>query len=74
VHEHLFGETLNGLAKRHDHSRRVIRIWVQKHDAGTFEDEAVAADTIRTCEARIAALERIVGKQALEIECLQGGL
>ena len=74
VHEYLSGETLHGLAKRHDISRNLIRIWIQKHDAGAFEDDAIAADAIEAYEARIAALERLVGKQALEIEYLKGAL
>ncbi len=36
VQECLSGETLHGLAKRHDFSRNLIRIWVQKHDGGAF--------------------------------------
>ncbi len=74
VQEYLSGETLHGLAKRHDVSRNLIRIWIQKHDAGAFDDDAVAADAIDAYEARIAALERLVGKQALEIEFLKGAL
>lgn len=74
VQEYLAGETLHGLAKRYDIARNLIRIWLQKHDAGAFDDEAVAADAITAYEARIAALERLVGKQALEIEYLKGAL
>jgi transposase len=74
VQEYLAGETLHGLAKRHDISRNLIRIWLQKHDAGALDEEAVAADAIEAYEARIAALERLVGKQALEIEFLKGAL
>ncbi len=74
VQEYLSGETLHGLAKRYDVSRNLIRIWIQKHDAGAFDDDAVAADAIDAYEARIAALERLVGKQALEIEFLKGAL
>jgi transposase len=39
---------------------------VQRLDAGTLGEDAVAADLIEQYEARIAALERPVGKQALE--------
>lgn len=74
VQEYLSDETLHGLAKRYDISRNLIRIWIQKHDAGAFDDEAVAADAIEASEARIAALERLVGKRALEIEYLKGAL
>lgn len=74
VQDYLAGETLHGLAKRHDLSRNLVRIWVQKFEAGAFDDEAIAADTIDAYEARIGALERLVGRQALEIEFLKGAL
>ena len=38
--EYIAGETLHALAKRHDVSRNLIRIWVAKYEAGTFEDDA----------------------------------
>jgi transposase-like protein len=72
--DYLAGETLHSLARQHDLSRSLIRIWVQKFEAGAFDDETVAADTIESYEARIAALERLVGRQALEIEFLKGAL
>ena len=70
--EFLGGETLHGLAKRHDISRNLIRVWVEKYEAGAFDDDAQAADLVQAYEARIAALERLVGKQALELEFLRG--
>ena len=70
--EFLAGETLHGLAKRHDLCRNLIRVWVAKYEAGAFDDDAGAADLIQAYEARIAALERLVGKQALELEFLRG--
>ena len=72
--EFISGETLHGLAKRHDLSRNLIRIWVRKYEEGGFEDDAQAADLLQEYEARIAALERLVGKQALELEFLKGAL
>ena len=72
--EFLAGETLHGLAKRYDLSRNLIRIWVQRFEAGALDEDTVAADLIEQYEARIAALERLVGKQALELEFLKGGL
>ena len=72
--EFLAGETLHGLAKRHDLCRNLIRVWVAKYEAGAFDDDAGAADLIQAYEARIAALERLVGKQALELEFLKGAL
>ena len=70
--EFLGGESLHGLARRHDVSRNLIRIWVDKYEAGAFDEDARAADVIQAYEARIAALERLVGKQALELELLKG--
>ena len=72
--DYLAGETLHSLARRHDLSRNLVRIWIQKFEAGAFDDDAVAADTIEAYEARIGALERLVGRQALEIEFLKGAL
>ncbi len=69
--EFLAGETLHGLAKRHLISRNLIRIWVAKYEVGGFDDDAVAADIVQAQEARIAALERLVGKLALENEFLK---
>jgi transposase len=42
--EFLAGETLHGLAKRHDLCRNLIRVWVQKYEAGVFDEDAAAAD------------------------------
>ena len=72
--EFLAGETLHGLAKRHDICRNLIRIWVQKYEAGVFDEDAAAADLLQQYEARIAALERLVGKQALELEFVKGAV
>ena len=72
--EFLAGETLHGLAKRHDLSRNLIRIWVAKYESGALDDDVRAADLLQEYEAKIAALERMVGRQALEIEFLKGAL
>src|SRR5512144_159916 len=70
--EFIAGETLHGLGKRHDISRNLIRVWVAKYEAGAFDEDARAADLLQEYEAKIAALERLVGRQALEIEFLKG--
>ena len=70
--EFLGGEALLRLSKRHDVSRNLIRLWVAKYEAGEFNEEAEAADLLQQYEAKIAALERLVGRQALEIEFLKG--
>lgn len=65
---------MHGLAKRHDLSRNLICLWVQKFETGAFDEDAKAADRMQEYEARIAALERLVGPQALELEFLKGAL
>lgn len=72
--EYLGGETLHALSKHHDVSRNLIRIWVEKYQAGALDEDIVAADLLQAYEARVAALERLVGKQALELEFLKGAL
>ena len=72
--EFIAGETLHALSNRHDVSRNLIRIWVRKFEAGAFDDDAQAADLLQRYDAKIAALERMVGRQALEIEFLKGAL
>ena len=46
------GETLHGLAKRHDISRNLIRIWVKKLEAGAFDEDARAADLLQSTKQR----------------------
>lgn len=72
VLEFLGGETLLGRSKRHVISRNLIRLWATKYGAGEFDEEAEAAALLQQYEARIAALEPLVGRQALEIEFLKG--
>jgi transposase len=74
VAEYNAGETLNGLSKRHDVCRNLIRVWIAKAEAGEFNDDVAAAELLATYEARIAALERLVGKQALELAFVKGGV
>jgi transposase len=72
--EYLSGETLHALSRRHDISRNLIRVWIEKYQAGALDEDAAAADLLQAYEARVAALERLVGKQALELEFLKGAL
>ena len=72
--EFLAGETLHALSQRHDLSRNLIRIWVGKFEAGALDDDVQAADLLQEYEAKIAALEQMVGRQALEIGLLKGAL
>ena len=70
--EYLAGESLHGLARRHKVSRNLIRIWVTKYEAGEYDEDVEAADRLQEYEARIAALERLVGKLTLENDFLKG--
>ncbi len=71
VAEYLAGESAHVLGRRHDLSRNLIRIWVEKAGAGQLDQDQEAADLLGACEARIAALERLVGQQTLEIAFLK---
>ena len=71
VQEYQAGETLHGLAKRQG-SAAMVRIWAAKAEAGEFDDDLAAASILQEYEARIGALERLVGKLALENEFLKG--
>ena len=72
VAEYVAGESAHVLGRRYDLSRNLIRIWVEKAGAGELDRDQEAADLLGAYEARIAALERLVGRQALEIEFLKG--
>ena len=72
VEGYLNGESLHALSKRHDVCRTLIRVWIEKYERGEYDDDAVEADLLPEYMARIAALERLVGRQALEIEFLKG--
>ena len=52
----------------------LIHVWVEKYEAGALDEDAQAADLLQEYEGKIAALERMVGRQALEIEFLKGAL
>jgi len=74
VQEYAAGATLHGLAREHDLSRNLIRIWIAKFESGEFDPDVEAATLLADHEAKIVALERMVGRQALEIEFLKGAL
>src|SRR5205085_11950080 len=72
--EFIAGESLYALSKLHDISRQLIWVWVRKYEAGALDEDAQAADLLQEYEAKIAALERMVGGQAMEVDVLQGTL
>ena len=53
VEEHLGGGTsLNQLARRHDLSRELLRIWVRKDEAGEFANDGPTQADRRAYEAQ----------------------
>jgi transposase len=72
--EFIGGATLSGLAKRHGIDRTLIRNWARKYEEGSLTSDGRMAGLVREYEKRIAALEQLAGKQALEIEFLKGAL
>lgn len=74
VEEYYTGSTLHALRKQHDICRQIIRVWIEKHKAGAYDVDAETVDLIQERDARLAALEHLVGRQALKIELFQRGL
>ena len=71
VAAYVSGELAHVLGRRHDLSRNLIRIRVEKAGAGALDRDQEAADLLGAYEARIAALERPLIQQTLEIAFLR---
>ena len=50
--DYVAGETLHALARRHDVSRNLIRVWVAKYEAGAFDDDARLPTSSRNTRRR----------------------
>jgi transposase-like protein len=59
------------IAHKHDISHALLMIWVEKYRAGDLTEEIEDAETIRECEAKVAALERKVGRLVMELDLLK---
>ncbi len=71
--EYLSVKTLHRLPKRNDISRQLIRIWLEKYQAGELNEDA--APPIYSRLTRRALLRsNLVGKQALALEFPKGAL
>jgi transposase len=70
--EFLAGEPLGVVSKRHAVNGHLIRTWVTKYESGALDDDVSASDLITRYQGRIASLEQLVGKQALELAFLKG--
>ena len=51
--------------------RNLIRIWVEKYQAGEYSEEIADAEVVAEYQARIADLERKVGQLTMENELLK---
>lgn len=74
VEEYLSGGSLKALSRRYDVGRALIRLWARKVEAGDLGEEQITAKLLREYENRVEALERLAGKQALELEFLKRAL
>lgn len=72
VEAYFKGESMRAFSQKHDVCRTLIPIWIDKYERGEFDDDALEEELLPEYEARIAALERLVGRQTLEIEFLKG--
>jgi transposase len=66
-------EGMRELARKYSLSRNLIRLWVQKYEAGELTDEVVDAVRIAEYEGKIAELERKVGQLTMEVDLLKKG-
>ena len=68
-------EGMRELARKHSLSRNLLRLWVQKYEAGELTDEVVDAVRIAAeYEGKIAELERKVGQLTMEVDLLVKGV
>lgn len=81
VEEYHSGTTLHALSKRHDICRQLIRVWIEKHEAGAYDDDAEAVDLIQerdahrragTARRSPGARDRVVSKGAARHAALPG--
>jgi transposase len=64
---------LHELARGYSLSRNLLRLWIQKYEAGEFTDELAEAVHIAQYERKIAELERKVGQLTMEVDLLKKG-
>jgi len=71
VEAYFNGASMRALSQKHDICRTLIPIWIDKYERGEFDDDAIEEELLPEYTTRIAALERLVGRQVLEIEFLR---
>ncbi len=62
------------LARKHSLSRNLLRLWVQKYEAGELTDEVVDAVRIAWAQEQDRQLERKVGQLTMEVDLLKGAV
>lgn len=69
VQAYLNGEgSTKGVARQHDISHNLLRIWLEKFRRGELTEVGDRKERIREYEAKIAGLERKVGQLNVEID------
>ncbi|OGP80172.1 MAG: hypothetical protein A2Z26_04375 [Deltaproteobacteria bacterium RBG_16_66_15] len=72
VQAYLNGEgSIKGIARQHDISHNLLRIWLEKFRRGELTEEGDRKERIREYEVKVAALERKVGQLTMEIDLLK---
>jgi len=62
---------MHELARRHNLSRNLIRLWIQRLEAGELGDDLADVARIAEYEGKIAELERKVGQLTMEVDFLK---
>jgi transposase len=62
---------MHELARRHKLSRNLIRLWIQRLEAGELSDDLADAEQLAEYESKIAELERKVGQLTMEVDFLK---
>jgi transposase len=63
--EFIAGESLYALSKRHDISRQLIRVWVEKYEAGALDEDAQDSGP---AQMTIPYLEKLNPRQRRAVE------
>jgi transposase len=64
-------ESMKGIARQHDISHNLLRIWLEKFRRGELTEEGDRKERIREYEVKVGALERKVGQLTMEIDLLK---
>jgi len=72
--DYLAGEPLHSLARRHDLSRNLIRIWVRKYEAGALDEDTAAAALLQEYERGSPPSSGSSASRLSNSSCLKGGL